>query len=434
VDPDRLYAYWEVTDSAIDKARAGLGAGGSAAWLNVRVYDTSGLIFDGTNAHSYFDHGVSRSDRQWFFVVGKPSSSAFVEIGMRSKEGYFVKIARSSRVDFPRKDPAPWVEPEWMTVLEGGQTIPAGFGTPQRSAAPTSGPEASGGPGEPGPGGPGPDGMPEPQPRFEQMPVRYLLEPGPEGERILRELLGEAFERVEWREEAGEGWFEVQGRIEWQGAPVVTSWEAGPFNYPVAVEPPSRTEWVGGTVAYTVHGVTHVVYGPWEVVIKNLGGRTEKLVLGRWQVFRSWVARGGAVQEVQVTRRSTATSGASEQLGGSARLYRAASEERLGGASELWRLSASEVRLRGASEQLLAGASERRLRGASERIQAGASELRLGGASEKRLGGASEQQRKGASEMRLGGASEKRLGGASEQRSGGASERRLGGSEPRPGK
>src|SRR5690242_16150392 len=47
VDPDRLYAYWEVTDPAIERARRGLGHGGKDAWLCLRIYDISGRIFDG---------------------------------------------------------------------------------------------------------------------------------------------------------------------------------------------------------------------------------------------------------------------------------------------------------------------------------------------------------------------------------------------------
>src|SRR3954452_9993441 len=116
VDPARLYVYWEVTDDAMAAARKQLGAAGDRAWLNLRVYDITGRLFDGTNAHSYFDHRLERHERQWFFQIGKPSSSAIVELGLRSNEGYFVKTARSGRIDFPRRSPSPWVDPEWMTV------------------------------------------------------------------------------------------------------------------------------------------------------------------------------------------------------------------------------------------------------------------------------------------------------------------------------
>jgi hypothetical protein len=117
VDPERLYVYWEVTDEAIELARAQLGPGVDSGWFNLRVYDTTGRLFDGTNEHSYFDHRIQRADRQWFFTVGRPASEAFVEIGMKSYEGDFVKMARSGRVVFPRREPVLGAEPEWLTVL-----------------------------------------------------------------------------------------------------------------------------------------------------------------------------------------------------------------------------------------------------------------------------------------------------------------------------
>jgi hypothetical protein len=418
VDPETLYVYWEVTDPAIERARAALGAAGEAAWLNLRVHDTTGIIFDGGNAHSWFDHGLGRSDRQWFFRIGKPSSSATVEIGLRAPDGGFVRIARSSRVDFAPVAPGAWSEPEWMTVLASGEPVHAGRGAPVR-------PGEGGGAGQVGRGFGGVG-------RHEHVPVWILLEPG-EGERRFRELFGEHWERIEWQEGGAEGWYELQGRLEWQVGPILSSWEEGPFSYPVAVEPPTRSSWEGGAIAYTQGGITRVVYGPWQVVIRNLGGRAAHAVVGRWQIFRSWATSGGLEEIQRMATRLDTPGGASERTAASAWLWRAGSEERLGGASELWRIGASEVRLRGASELLYAGASERRAMGASERHWAGASEWRLGGASERQLQGASEWRLGGASEWQLQGASERRLGGASERVLGGASEARLGGSEGRLG-
>lgn len=394
LDPDKLYVYWEVTDPAIEQARAALGPGGPGAWLDLRVYDTTGRIFDGTNAHSYLDQRVERSDRQWFFRVGKPTSTAFVEIGMMSIEGFFARIARSSRVDFPRKEPAPWSDPEWMTVrAAGGPVEHAGRGAPARPPSPGEG-----------------------APPFVPIPL-WVLRQSPGDARI--EAQGEGWERVEWHEIVGEGWFELQGRAEWTEPATFTTWEAGPFSHPVEIEPPQREQWQGKSLAYTVGGVTYVVHGPWQVVIRNLGARQERAVLGRWEIHRSWPVGGG--HELRAPSRAgqdgVPAPGASERLplGASERWWLVGSELRLGGASEIWRVGASEVRLRGASERMFAGASQWRLGGASERRFAGASEKRLAGASERRLGGASE--RSGASERRL---------GASEQRPG-ASERRLDG-------
>ena len=101
VDPLRLYVYWEITDTSIAAARAGLGPAGERAWLNVRVYDITGRLFDGTNAHSYFDHRVERHERQWFFVIDKPTSNACAEVGLRSEEGYFVRSPARTASTFP---------------------------------------------------------------------------------------------------------------------------------------------------------------------------------------------------------------------------------------------------------------------------------------------------------------------------------------------
>jgi hypothetical protein len=176
-----------------------------------------------------------------------------------------------------------------------------------------------------------------------------------------------------------------------------------------------------------------MLWGPWQVVIKNIAAHAEHQVLSRWEVFRSWTT--SAWREIVSTSTSgmakpggngVTPGGASElRLGASERWGRAGSELRLGGASERYKLGASELRLGGASEQAFLGASQWVARGASER--------RLGGASEWQYQGASERRLMGASERRLGGASEWQHQGASEQRLGGASEHYLGGSEHRLG-
>ena len=106
IDPERLYVYWEVTDDAVAAARAGLGPAGANAWLNLRVYDISGRLFDGTNAHSYFDHRVERHDRQWFFVINKPTSSAMRRGGPEVRRGLLRqdRPLGARRVSAPRAD------------------------------------------------------------------------------------------------------------------------------------------------------------------------------------------------------------------------------------------------------------------------------------------------------------------------------------------
>jgi hypothetical protein len=379
VDPERLYVYWEVTNDAIERARGALGSGGPDAWLCLRVYDVTDRIFDGTNAHSYFDHAVSRDDRQWFFFIGKPASTAVVELGLRSHEGFFVRVARSGRADFPRREPVSPGGVEWLTVSTATGDI-------HRSSAQARPHVTAVGGGEPA---------------VHVEPVRVWdirrTHAFHDGEWIL---LDESFRSrwmtFEWTDGC---------RVEWEGDVVRTSWEAGPFSYPVA--PPAYVEerLVGGMAVRSIAGTTHVVFGPWHVVIRGLSARAERRILGVWEIRRSWVTHAGVA-----ARAITGIAhplGASEQMvGASERRWLAGSELRLGGASEIFMLGASELRYRGASETLYAGASEFRFRGASEQRFRGASEWRQVGASEQSFHGASEWRHVGGSERHHLGASE----------------------------
>jgi hypothetical protein len=314
VDPDRLYVYWEATDPAIERARAGLGPGGPGAWLSLRVYDVTGRLFDGTNAHGYVDQRVERTDRQWFLHVGRPGSTACVELGLMSHEGYFVRIARSGRADFPRRGPAPPGDVEWLTV------------------SPVTGdPSASG-------------------------HTAHASEPGWDGGPHASDAAANGTEST--------GRFALLQPSDWDNG-------ALPFPVPPPGVIEERDE--GELSVRVEHGETRIVRGPWQVVIRGLGAWAERRVLATWEVRRSWTTTAGGPIPVGGTRVS---GGASERFGagselrfaGASERYRVgASEERYRGASEERYRGASELRFLGASEARYLGASERRLGGASER-------------------------------------------------------------------
>ena len=414
VDPMRLYVYWEVTDAAIAAARAGLGPSGDRAWLNIRVYDITGRLFDGTNAHSYFDHRVERHERQWFFGIDKPTSTTCAEIGLRSEEGYFVKIIRSGRVEFPRNEPSPDGTVEWLSVRSASGPVGDRFaGAPGgRGAGAGAGPDAGAGPGGAAPGGPPPGGA-NVDASWEETHdwSQFAGFPVPRGQR----LFGRTWQRHEM---IGEEW-SAETRTEWVGPTLRAEWESGPFSYPIDVPESTVEVFDNGEVAVrTEGGRTHVSYGPWQVIIRGVGARAERRVLGTWEYRRQVDVESGMER---ITTGAGYAVGSSEwmMLGASERAWTGASEILLRGASELWLLGASELIYGGASERMFLGASELRFRGASERRFTGASELRMGGASERSMVGASESRLGGASERGVGGGSE-RLGGASERSGGGA--------------
>ena len=308
VDPDRLYVYWEATDPAIERARRDLGPGGPGAWLSLRVYDVTGRIFDGTNAHGYFDQRVERTDRQWFLHVGRPDSTACVELGLMSHEGYFVRIARSGRADFPRRGPVLPGDVEWLTVSPvTGASSSGGY-----ASAPQSHGGANGGPDEWG---------------------------------AATNGTGSSTEFA---------------------FPTASDLDNGFLPFPVP--PPGVIEErdEGGLTVRVEHGETRIVRGPWQVVIRGLGAWAERRVLATWEVRRSWTTTADASMPLAGSR--VATGGASERLAGASELrYAGASERHRMGASEERYGGASEARFLGASDARYHGASERRLGGASER-------------------------------------------------------------------
>ena len=438
IDPRRLYAYWEVRDESIAAARQALGKGGRDAWLDLRVYDITGRIFDGTNAHSYFDQKVDRDTRQWFFDIGKPTSTHCVEVGKKSYEGYFAKIARSGRVDSPRAEPWGPGPVEWLSVHEasGEVGVPVPGGPPARASSPAPGAAAHGGP-QPSAGA-----APAHAPGAWAEGEYWVVSDTPAFREwaLMNGWESHDFLRTEWI--GGHGrleWFAKGQRFEWVGPVVKTTWEAGPF--PVPVEAPGVVEerHEGPVLVQKIGDRTRVIYGPWEVVIRGVSGHAEGRVIARWEVRKSWVSdvgfevEGGTVRWRALTPEAGAARlpGASEALlaGASERRWLLGSEVRLAGASEVFRVGASEFRYLGASETLYAGASETRYRGASERRLRGASERLVRGASERLARGASERLFAGASEKRAAGASERLGRGARERLGRGASARRLGGSE-----
>ncbi len=91
VDPWKLFAYWEVKENTLSKIKG---------TLVLRVYDVTGIYFDGKNANLIFDIPVFGRIGDSYIGVG-PDKAFIVEIGAVSKAGDFVAIARSSQAATP---------------------------------------------------------------------------------------------------------------------------------------------------------------------------------------------------------------------------------------------------------------------------------------------------------------------------------------------
>ena len=88
-DPDSAYLYWEIDDAGHRRRAVPPGPAGERGWCNLRIYDTTGRDFDGTNANDYFDLTVDRADREYYLMIRRPASSMHAEIGIKTDEGFF---------------------------------------------------------------------------------------------------------------------------------------------------------------------------------------------------------------------------------------------------------------------------------------------------------------------------------------------------------
>ncbi len=114
-DPYLLHAYWEVTPSRISREKAWLGLDSKLA---VRIYDVTGVQFDGRNANGLFDQVVSERIGSWYFDIGRPLHSFIADIGLLSAQGRFLTLARSNYLTTPRDGVSDVIDEEWMLVDE----------------------------------------------------------------------------------------------------------------------------------------------------------------------------------------------------------------------------------------------------------------------------------------------------------------------------
>lgn len=143
-DPAVIYAYWDLSTSALEAARAQLGHGALASRLVLRTHEESLGTAPAPALPVVLEFDVSDADRDAFVRVNKPGTRQAVEIGLVGDDGSFASIARSATVAMPKAVPATWEPPEatrlrWRTIAAPTAALAAGAtdpGTTTRTAAP----------------------------------------------------------------------------------------------------------------------------------------------------------------------------------------------------------------------------------------------------------------------------------------------------------
>ncbi|MBM3255403.1 MAG: DUF4912 domain-containing protein [Candidatus Omnitrophica bacterium] len=113
-DPWWLHAYWEITGGTLDNLKARLGDAFYSSKMVIRVYDVSDIIFNGSNAHSFFDIEINPEANNWYIDAGGPGRSWCVDVGLRLANGDFITIVRSNTVRTPLEGSSWITDEEWM--------------------------------------------------------------------------------------------------------------------------------------------------------------------------------------------------------------------------------------------------------------------------------------------------------------------------------
>ncbi len=113
-DPRWIHAYWEIKGSTYERLKNELKDEFYRAKRILRVYDVSQIIFDGKNAHRFFDIQISEGANNWYIDTGGPGRSWCVDLGLLLTDGRFITIVRSNTVCTPIEGPSGLMDEEWM--------------------------------------------------------------------------------------------------------------------------------------------------------------------------------------------------------------------------------------------------------------------------------------------------------------------------------
>jgi glycosyltransferase involved in cell wall biosynthesis len=106
IHPHRGHVYWHIMKKSLDALKKRLGRISDHASQVVRVYDVTDIIFDGSNAHTFFDIEVRERSGHYYFGIDRPARNFLAEAGLRCKDGSFHCLARSNTVFFDRDRPS----------------------------------------------------------------------------------------------------------------------------------------------------------------------------------------------------------------------------------------------------------------------------------------------------------------------------------------
>ncbi len=117
-DPYWIHSYWEIAQEKLNLLRREFGDILNDAKYMLRVYDITGVMFNGTNANRFFDIEINDYANNWYINVSSAGRTYCVDIGLLLPDNKFITLARSNLVHTPIDGPSWITDEEWMIVEE----------------------------------------------------------------------------------------------------------------------------------------------------------------------------------------------------------------------------------------------------------------------------------------------------------------------------
>jgi hypothetical protein len=117
-DPLWVYSYWELTLLTLDNLKKKYGNDFYNARKVLRVYDVTGVNFDGKNYNRFFDIDIAYEAGNRYINTAAPGRSWCVDLGFIMPNGEFVMILRSNIIHTPLDGPSWITDEEWMIPEE----------------------------------------------------------------------------------------------------------------------------------------------------------------------------------------------------------------------------------------------------------------------------------------------------------------------------
>lgn len=110
-DPEWSYVYWDIPNEHKEELRR---QGGQQ--LLLRLYDVTNVNLDTQSPHSVKEYLIDELAREWYVPIPISDRDYLCEIGYRSPNGTWLKLARSESVHTPPVYPSDWIEDHFIEV------------------------------------------------------------------------------------------------------------------------------------------------------------------------------------------------------------------------------------------------------------------------------------------------------------------------------